>query len=224
MKGDGREVTDGGKEVTDGGEGRRGFRIAAGPRPLPHLPRVIRWRRDPSPSQTRRMRIRLATSAELPTLRDIESAAGAAFRDVGMAEVDEHEPPSVETLERYRRAGRAWVACDDTDRPVAYVICEPVDGALHVEQISVHPDFAHRRIGRDLLAHADTHAREQRLPALTLTTFTDVPWNAPYYARLGFRTLADPELTPGLREIRAHEKDLGLDKWPRVCMRRDTNG
>ncbi|MEU6352620.1 GNAT family N-acetyltransferase [Streptomyces sp. NPDC047072] len=167
------------------------------------------------------MRIRPVTPAELPVLRDIETAAGAAFRDIGMAEVDEHEAPSVETLDRYRRAGRAWVACAGSDRPVAYVICEPVDGALHIEQISVHPDFAHRRIGRALLAHADTHAREQGLPALTLTTFTEVPWNAPYYARLGFRPLSDAELTPGLRAIRAHEKDLGLDQWPRVCMRRD---
>jgi GNAT superfamily N-acetyltransferase len=26
---------------------------------------------------------------------------------------------------------------------------------------------------------------------------------------------------PGLREVRAHEIALGLDRWPRVCMRRD---
>ena len=48
-----------------------------------------------------------------------------------------------------------------------------------------------------------------------------MPWNGPYYERCGFRVLADDELTPGLREIRAHEIALGLDRWPRVCMRRD---
>jgi len=33
------------------------------------------------------------------------------------------------------------------------------------------------------------------LPALTLTTFTHVPWNAPYYTRCGFRVLDDAEIS-----------------------------
>ncbi len=36
------------------------------------------------------------------------------------------------------------------------------------------------------------------LPALTLTTFAEVPWNAPYYEPCGFRRLAEAEITPGL--------------------------
>jgi ribosomal protein S18 acetylase RimI-like enzyme len=167
------------------------------------------------------MRIRHATAAELPALQDIERAAGAPFHDLGMAWIAENEPPALDVLERFRRSGRAWVAADDGDRPVAYLICEPVDGALHIEQISVHPDFAHRRIGQALLAHAADRAHDEGLSGLTLTTFTEVPWNAPYYERLGFHVLAAAELTPGLREIRAQERELGLDRWPRVCMRRD---
>ncbi|MZD06511.1 GNAT family N-acetyltransferase, partial [Streptomyces sp. SID5785] len=54
-----------------------------------------------------------------------------------------------------------------------------------------------------------------------LTTFRDVEWNAPYYARLGFRVLAEDEVTPGLARIRAAEAAHGLDRWPRVCMRRE---
>jgi hypothetical protein len=54
-----------------------------------------------------------------------------------------------------------------------------------------------------------------------LTTFEYVPWNAPYYARLGFRILDDAEVTPGLRAIRRREAESGLDRGPRVCMRRD---
>ncbi len=94
-----------------------------------------------------------------------------------------------------------------------------MDGALHVEQISVHPDAARRGVGRALLAYAADRARAEGLTALTLTTFADVPWNAPYYTRLGFRALTEPELTPGLRRIRAEESAHGLDRWPRVCMR-----
>jgi len=59
------------------------------------------------------------------------------------------------------------------------------------------------------------------MPALTLTTFAQVPWNAPYYARCGFRILGDAEVTPGLRAIRRQEAEMSMDRWPRVCMRRD---
>ncbi|AZQ38436.1 GNAT family N-acetyltransferase [Streptomyces cyaneochromogenes] len=167
------------------------------------------------------MRIRPAAPDELPALQDIERAAGAAFRDLGMSAIADDDPPALGVLDRYRRAGRAWVACADGDRPMAYLICEPVDGSLHIEQVSVHPDFAHRGVGRALLGHASDRAAEQGLTGVTLTTFTEVPWNAPYYARLGFRPLDETELTPGLRKIRAHEAELGLDQWPRACMRRD---
>jgi GNAT superfamily N-acetyltransferase len=163
--------------------------------------------------------IRAARAAELPVLREIERAAGECFRAVGMPEIADDEPFPVEVLERFRRAGRAWVAVDDADRPVAYLLAEPVDGALHVEQVSVHPSHARRGIGRALLDEAGRHTAT----ALTLTTFADVPWNAPYYARLGFRVLLEDEWTPGLRSIRAREAAVGLDRWPRVCMRRDVD-
>jgi hypothetical protein len=48
-----------------------------------------------------------------------------------------------------------------------------------------------------------------------------VPWNGPYYRRLGFREVAPAEETLGLRRVRAHEAAIGLDRWPRLCMRRD---
>lgn len=176
--------------------------------------------------------IRPATQAELPALQDIERAAGEPFRAIGMAAIADDEPPALDLLEGFRRTGRAWVAVAPGGEdpggtgaggtsPLAYLISEVVDSAEHIEQVSVHPDAAHRRIGRALIEHAADRAREQGLTALTLTTFADVPWNAPYYARIGFRPLADAELTPGLRKIRAHEAELGLDRWPRVCMRRE---
>ncbi|KJK38585.1 GCN5 family acetyltransferase [Streptomyces variegatus] len=166
------------------------------------------------------MRIRPAAPAELPALQDIERAAGAPFRDLGMPEIADDEPPAPDVLERYRRAGRCWVAADERNRPAAYLLAEPVDGALHIEQVSVHPRAARRGAGSALLAHAADRARQEGLTALTLTTFTEVPWNAPYYARLGFQPLPEADLTPGLREIRATEAAHGLDRWPRVCMRK----
>lgn len=170
------------------------------------------------------MRIRSAAARELPLLQDIERAAGAAFRALGMAEIADDPPPATELLERHRGTGRLWVTADPMDRPVAYLMGEPVDGAFHVEQVSVHPAAARRGVGRTLLAYAADRAHEEALAGLTLTTFAEVPWNAPYYTRLGFRVLYEDRLTPGLRAIRADEARLGLDRWPRVCMRRDGRG
>ncbi|MBT2509857.1 GNAT family N-acetyltransferase [Streptomyces sp. ISL-98] len=167
------------------------------------------------------MHIRPARTAELPTLQDIERAAGEPFRTLGMAEIADDAPPAIEVLERYLDAGRAWVAADTGDKAIAYLIADVVDAAAHIEQVSVHPCAARRGVGRALISHVATHAVDQNLTALTLTTFADVPWNAPYYARIGFRTLADAELTDGLRQIRRDEAAHGLDRWPRVCMRRE---
>ncbi|MEV5598533.1 GNAT family N-acetyltransferase [Streptomyces sp. NPDC052496] len=165
--------------------------------------------------------IRAAVPRDLPVLQDIERAAGEAFRAVGMDRIADDEPPSLAELTRYQEAGRALVACSGAApdaAPLAYLLWEPVDGCAHIEQVSVHPDGARRGLGRALIERA---RQDSGLPSVTLTTFAGVPWNAPYYARLGFRVLADAEITQGLRGIRRREAELGLDRWERVCMRRD---
>ena len=164
--------------------------------------------------------IRTARDEDVPVLRDIERAAGKWFADFGMTLVAEDEPLPAETLLEFVDAGRAWVYTED-DRPVAYLIAEIVDGNAHLEQVSVHPDHARQGVGRVLLDRMLDWARAERLPAVTLTTYTEVPWNGPYYARLGFRYLAEHEVTPGLRAIRDAEAAHGLDQWPRAAMRRE---
>ncbi|QWF78443.1 GNAT family N-acetyltransferase [Amycolatopsis sp. CA-230715] len=162
--------------------------------------------------------IRPATEADLPALREIERAAGLVFAEFGMTAIAEDEPLSIAELRAY--LGRAWVA-DPGSGPVAYLIADLVDGNAHVEQVSVHPSHARRGLGRALIEHLAVWARERGCAALTLTTFTEVPWNGPYYRRCGFRVLDDAELTPGLRKIRAAEAEHGLDRWPRACLRRE---
>ncbi|THA40278.1 GNAT family N-acetyltransferase [Streptomyces sp. A1547] len=166
------------------------------------------------------MRIRAVHIDELPLLQAIERAAGECFRGIGMPEIADDEPLPLDELARYQRAGLAWAAVTEADAPLAYLIADRVDGNLHIEQVSVHPDGARRRIGRSLLEHLAARAAAESIPALTLTTFEDVPWNAPYYARCGFERLADGELSPGLKDIRDREAEHGLDRWPRICTRR----
>jgi GNAT superfamily N-acetyltransferase len=112
------------------------------------------------------------------------------------------------------------VMVDLAGRPVGYLIADLVDGNVHVEQVSVDPRFSRRGAGRLLIDRAAAYARQIGAPALTLTTFADVEWNAPYYRRCGFETMDDAAIMPELRAVREHEAAAGLDRWPRVCMRR----
>jgi GNAT superfamily N-acetyltransferase len=170
---------------------------------------------------TGRPQIRAAGADDLATLVEIERAAGEMFRSLSMDLVADDDPGSVEELTPYADGGRAFVSVDQDDRPVAYLLLDAVDGAAHIEQVTVHPVRARQGIGRALIEYAAQWARTRGLPALTLTTYVDVPWNGPYYERLGFHHLARHEETPGLRAIRDHESVSGLDIWPRMSMRRD---
>jgi ribosomal protein S18 acetylase RimI-like enzyme len=167
------------------------------------------------------MNIRTARQSDLPVLQDIERAAGSWFREIGMPEIADDEPLPLDELARYQQSSRAWVAADDTDIPAAYLIADIVDGNLHIEQVSVHPRAARRKIGRMLLDRAAAYAAANGIHALTLTTFAEVPWNAPYYSRCGFRVLAGRELSPGMQVIWDREVEHGLHRWPRVYRRRD---
>ncbi|PGH16270.1 hypothetical protein AJ79_01809 [Helicocarpus griseus UAMH5409] len=179
------------------------------------------------------MIIRLAGPADLPLLQVIELAAAEPFRLLGMPEIADDDPPSLSHLQKFTDDGRCWVATESAkgaqgtdgndlgEEPVAYLLASRVDGTAHIEQVSVIPTAARRGIGAALIDHLAVWAVEQGLSALTLTTFADVPWNAPYYARLGFRTLEAGEVGEELCAIRTMEKERGLDRWPRVCMRRE---
>ncbi len=165
-------------------------------------------------------RIRAARLDDLELLVEIERAAGEVFRSVGLDVVADDDPGSVAELTPYAAGGRAFVAVDGGDRPVGYLLLDVVDDAAHVEQVSVHPDDRRQGIGSALIRRAETWGRDNGFDALTLTAYLAVPWNGPYYERLGFRVLEAGEETPGLRAIREHERTHGLDAAPRACMRR----
>ena len=162
--------------------------------------------------------VRQARPGDVGRLQAIQLAAGNAFRDVGMPAVADSPPLAAESLSGYRNAGRAWVAADEYDEPVGFIVADIVDGCVHIEQVSVHPAHAGQRIGAMLLDYVAAWAARHELAAMTLITFRGVPWNAPYYERLGFRELAETEVSPGLAALKAAE---GGNVSARVCMLRD---
>lgn len=115
-------------------------------------------------------------------------------------------------------SGRLLAAVTADDDLVGFVRIEILDDEPHMEQLSVRPDHQGRGVGAALLQAAEEWARSHGYTRITLTTFRDVSWNGPYYARRGWVLLPGHEWGPGLASARQHERDLGLDQWPRQAM------
>lgn len=100
------------------------------------------------------------------TIRSTELIDLRRLQDIGMDSVAEDAPPSLDVLIEFQRRGCCWVAveeCGSSDQPIAYVLVNVVDQAAHVEQVSVHPKWARRGIGRQLLQTAAGWASSQGL-------------------------------------------------------------
>jgi len=155
----------------------------------------------------------------VPHLPAIEESAGRLF--VGVVPLPE-DPDTGDAawFGRVQEQGLLWVAADAGDAPVAFAAFEALGGALHLEEVDVHPDHARQGLGARLVEAAAVFARERGCPEITLTTFREVPWNAPYYRRLGFHEVPEAEWTPALRARVAEEAARGIGPAGRVVMRR----
>ena len=163
------------------------------------------------------LRIRAALASEIEAVRAIERASATRFLGTALAALAEDEPTDAATLARRVQEG-GLLAAEADGVLVAFVMFREVEGCGYVEQIDVLPSHERRRIGARLLDAAARLARGRGWPALTLSTFRDVAFNAPYYRRLGFVEVE--ALTPGMAEIRAQHEARGLDETARVFMRR----
>lgn len=167
-------------------------------------------------------RVRPAREADAAACRRIEIAADEMFRGL-----DLHDPDPDDTnltddvLAAAAREGRLWVAATKADEPVGFALATVLDGHGHLYELDVDPAHGRRGLGRRLIETVVNWASGEGFPHVTLTTYSDVPWNAPYYERCGFRTLTPDELTPALRTLVAEEAARGLPPDTRVVMRRE---
>ena len=160
--------------------------------------------------------IRMARPADLPALPVIERAAATLFRTTAYPAMADAAlaAPQIDLAHE-----QDWVAVDQQDQPVAFAVAHTLDQQFHLHELDVDPRYARRGLGRQLIAAVAAWARSQGYSALTLSTFRSIPWNAPYYARLGFQVVDEPQLSPGLRAMRDAEAAAGLPVADRVCMR-----
>lgn len=162
--------------------------------------------------------IRPASADELETLLEVERAAGQRFADLpAFAAVPDDITP-MEELREAHRAGRVWVAAGPSQRCIGFAYASLVDGYCHLEELAVLPAFGRRGVGTALVQTVCAYAMSEQFAGVTLTTFREVPWNAPFYERLGFEVLEASSLTPGLAQAFADEARRGLPVHLRCVM------
>lgn len=162
----------------------------------------------------------LAQPEHLSELPEIERQAALLFRDWNVPAAVIEEATPLEEFQAAQEEGHLWVALSPQGRPVGFVLTESDGATLHLEEIDVHPQHGRRGVGKAFVETVCTWARDHGYTAITLTTFRDIPWNAPFYTKLGFEVVPAEALTAELRRRVADEEARGLDSARRVVMRK----
>lgn len=128
--------------------------------------------------------IRAAVPGDYPSIESVENASEQLF-------IDLLDPESWGTAptgsERAAEQGFLIVAEESkTSTVVGFIHVLETDGIAHMEQVSVLPQHGRRGYGGRLVQAAMVEARGRGYESMTLRTYADVPWNAPFYARVGF--------------------------------------
>lgn len=163
---------------------------------------------------------RVALPGDVESIRAIEFAAAQRFISVGMTGIAVARPMDTRVVLDKVDAAEVIVALNGDATCVGFVMFAAFGARFYVEELDVLPEHAGRRIGAALLGEVDAMAREAGATQLVLSTFRAVPWNAPYYRRIGFRDIGDTELDPLLLSLRANHIARGIDETKRVFMQR----
>lgn len=133
------------------------------------------------------MTIRLSRHSDIERLEQVERSAAQKFKDflkLGQ-EFSEHTLP-VSILMAAHESQTLWIAADNNDLAIGFLAATPLDGNLHIHELSVARDWQGKGLGRDLIDGIKTHSRQNNIPKVTLTTDKLIPWNKPFYEKLGF--------------------------------------
>jgi len=168
--------------------------------------------------------IRTTRIDETDLLPEVERSAGEAFRDVpGLAWVADDEVTGPREHRRLAVLGTSWVAVSD-DQLLGFAIAEHFGPDLHIHLLAVRREAQGQGLGTRLMHTVLDYAFDSGAARVTLTTFRTVPFNEPFYRRLGFMVVPPGDLDERLRRTLAAEAAGGFPVERRCAMQRLTEG
>jgi ribosomal protein S18 acetylase RimI-like enzyme len=161
--------------------------------------------------------IRHATEKDLSALCDIEHESDKIFSIYHIPAITLSPKNPVSYWFPYLGHATLRIAISDTKILGFYLVTE-IDGQAYLKQISVRPDHHQKGIGKALLQDAFLQAQQRGYIAMTLTTYRDIPFNAPLYQKYGFIAFVPDHTWPELSHIRKDEQSSDLEIRKRCAM------
>ena len=165
--------------------------------------------------------IKLAGSEHLSAIPALELAASAMFPEADLPVEVRYLVIEDELLQEAQSDARLWVALTDERTPVGFAMAGIIDGGAHLDEMDVMPGFGRQGVGTRLVRTIIDWARSDNHLELTLITFRHLPWNAPFYEKMGFEAMKSSELGKELASLLLEEGKAGIDVHKRVCMKLD---
>ena len=162
-------------------------------------------------------RTRYATLAEIDLIQNIERRAESVFSLTDLPMQIRHRLSS-ESLVRGILNDNLWVSVGNDEVPVGFALTRIYGSDLHLEEVSVDPDSSRQGHGRALVGTVIQAAVDRNFARVTLTTFSHLVWNRPFYESCGFDVIMNLEAEHELRSKLLEERQLGFTN--RVAMAR----
>ncbi len=164
------------------------------------------------------VQIRPSCIDDIATLQALEIAAAELFRGTGLVDVDAMDIVDRDAHCKAIDSGMSLLAVAD-GVPAGFVLGEIIGSDACLHELDVDPAHQRKGIGAALVDAFCAHCATKSMASVYLSTFRDVAWNAPFYARLGFEEVRKDDYLPWMRRIEARQAQ-SLDISKRLFMRR----
>lgn len=126
--------------------------------------------------------IRIAGPEDLSIVQQI---ADKAFRRY-VAAIGRKPAPMTDDFDDLIKKGWLYVSLADNGDIQGYVVCEPLDEAMHLENIAVSENYRGKGVGKKLINFCEEHATTLGYDAVELYTNEKMVDNIKMYAHLGY--------------------------------------
>lgn len=167
-----------------------------------------------------KVHVRFANKADYLSLPRIEKSAAKAFLTIGMDEIADMEPLSVSFYNELEQQKPFFIFVAENENLdlLGFCLVIFIDEQPHIKELSVSAEHTGKGIGTLLIQNVVKESKNRDYQAITLTTFTEVPFNAPFYQKLGFAMFTPEHDWPELHSTLQDEKAGVLKNYKRTAM------